>query len=181
MSTKPICWNKLLGVYVSLFRGINVGGRHLVKMDALRELHESLGFTNVATLLQSGNVVFEADDPTAAQIEDAFEQTFGFRSAVILRSADELAATAKACPYKPGDEQKPNWIAVAFFPGAVDEKAIQALAAYDGPELVTIAEREIYAYYAAGMGRSKLPLKGDCTVRNWNTVGKLLEIAARLG
>jgi len=167
-----------MGVYVSLFRGINVGGRHLVKMAALRELHESLGFANVASHLQSGNVIFEAEAPDAAWIEAAFEPAFGFRSPVILRSAEELPAVAANCPYKPGEDKKPNWIAVAFFPGKVGGKAIQALEAYDGPELVQFADREIYLYYANGMARSKLPLKGDCTVRNWNTVTKLLEMTS---
>ena len=169
-----------MGVYISLFRGINVGGRHLVKMDALRRLHESLGFREVSSLLQSGNVVFRAEVADAASIEDAFERELGFRSAVVLRSADELGAIAEACPYKPDESHKPNWIAIAFFEGEVDERAIEALQGYDGPESVEIAKREIYLYFAAGMGRSKLPLKGDGTIRNWNTVSKLLEIAAGL-
>ncbi len=168
-----------MGVYVSLFRGINVGGRNIVKMQALREVHESLGYAKVASHLQSGNVVFEANRPDAARIEEAFEQTFGFRSAVVLRSAEQLRAVAEACPYRPSEERRPNWIAVAFFAGAVGERAAAALEAYEGPELVKIAEQEIYVYYAEGMARSKLPLKGDCTVRNWNTVAKLLEMAPR--
>jgi uncharacterized protein (DUF1697 family) len=165
-----------LSVYISLFRGINVGGRHLVKMDALRKLHERLGFGDVRTLLQSGNVVFRTQKASASAIEEAFEKEFGFRSAVIVRTAKELEATAAACPFKPSDDKKPNWIAVAFFPEKVDARAIQALEAHDGPELVEIAKREIFVYYAAGMGRSKLPLKGECTVRNWNTVAKLVEM-----
>lgn len=167
-----------MAVYVSLFRGINIGGRHLVKMDALRELHESLGFSNVASLLQSGNVVFEANRPKAGRIEDAFEEAFSFRSRVILRSAKQLAATAAACPYKPGEDKKANWIAVAFFPGPVGGKALRALEAYDGPELMQVTEREIYAYFAEGFARTKLPLKGDCTVRNWNTVCRLLKMTS---
>lgn len=166
-----------MGVYISLFRGINVGGRHLVKMDALRKLHEDLGFEDVKTLLQSGNVVFRARKADAAAIETAFETEFGFRSAVILRTGEELQAAATACPFRVEDGNRPNWLAIAFFPGQVDARAIEALEAYDGPELVEIAEREIFLYYSEGMGRSKLPLKGDCTVRNWNTVAKLLELA----
>ena len=165
-----------MGVYVSLFRGINVGGRHLVKMDALRKLHERLGFEDVRTLLQSGNVVFRSPKASAAAIEDAFEKEFGFRSTVIVRTDKELKAAAAACPFQEADGNKPSWIAVAFFPDKVDARTTQALEAYDGPELVKIAKREIFVYYAAGMGRSKLPLKGDCTVRNWNTVTKLVEM-----
>ena len=119
-----------MGVYVSFFRGINVGGRHLVKMDALRKLHESLGFSDVTTLLQSGNVLFRAESADASRIEDAFEKAFGFRSAVILRSVEELRAAVEGCPFQPGEDRKPNWIAFAFAPAHVEEKSIQALEAY---------------------------------------------------
>ncbi len=165
-----------MGSYVAFFRGINVGGHHLVKMDALRKLHESLGFENVKTLLQSGNVVFDAKTADAARIEEAFEKEFGFRSAVIVRSAKELQAAAKKCPFPPDGERNPSWIAFAFFAGAPDERTVKALAAYKGPEQIEISGREIYIYYADGMGRSKLQFKSEGTVRNWNTVAKLLEL-----
>jgi uncharacterized protein (DUF1697 family) len=169
-----------VGVYVSFFRGINVGGRHLVKMDALRKLHESLGFQDVATCLQSGNVVFRAKSADAVRIEKAFEKELGFRSAVMLRSAEELRDAAEKCPFRPGADRPSKWIAVVFFAGPPDERAVRSLEAYEGPEEVRIAEREIYIYYAEGMGRSKLQLKGEGTARNWNTVSKLLEMAAAL-
>ncbi len=170
-----------MGVFISLFRGINVGGRHPVKMDALRRLHESLGFRDVVSLLQSGNVVFRADAVDAPQIEEAFERELGFRSAVILRSLDELRSAARACPFRVQDGYKPNWIAIAFFGGEVEDRAVASLQTYQGPELHEIAKREIYLYYAAGMARSKLPLHGEATVRNWNTVSKLLDRAEALG
>ena len=169
-----------VGVYVSFFRGINVGGRHLVKMDALRKLHQSLGFEDVASHLQSGSVIFRAASADAARIEKAFEKEFGFRSAVILRSAKQLEAAARKCPFRPEDGRKPNWIAIVFFADKPDSAAAQALRAYQGPEEVQISGREIYVYYAAGMRRSKLPLKGSGTVRNWNTVNRLLAMTASL-
>jgi uncharacterized protein (DUF1697 family) len=169
-----------LGVYVSFFRGINVGGRHLVKMDALRKLHENLGFEDVRTLLQSGNVVFRAKSASAKRIEDAFEKQFGFRSAVILRTAKELQAAADNCPFPPDGERNPSWIAFVLFAGPPVERTTKALEAYEGPERIECAEREIYIYYADGMGRSKLQFKSEGTVRNWNTVSKLLETAAAL-
>lgn len=69
---------------------------------------------------------------------------------------------------------------MVFFAGTVDEKAVRALNAYEGPELVHIAEREIYVYYAAGMGQSKLQLKGSGAARNWNTVSKAVAMATTL-
>ncbi len=69
--------------FVSLFRGINVGGHQAVRMDALKELHESLGLQEVQTYIQSGNVVFTSDAADVTQIqkdiEDGFAQKFGFR------------------------------------------------------------------------------------------------------
>ncbi|MEZ5364043.1 MAG: DUF1697 domain-containing protein [Bryobacterales bacterium] len=167
-----------MSFHVAFFRGINVGGHHLIKMEALRKLHESLGFEDVQSVLQSGNIVFRAKSATSKQLEEAFEKEFGFRSAVILRSAKDLRAAADAHPFPPDDEHKPNWVAFAFFEEAVPAKARAALDAYDGPEQVAYGKREIFLYFSEGMGRSKLPLKGDCTVRNWNTVAKLLELAS---
>src|SRR6266700_1997175 len=79
---------------VSLFRGINVGGHHKIRMDELKDLHESLGLKDVLTYIQSGNVVFISDDADVAQlprqIEDGFAQKFGFQVKVMVRTSAEL-------------------------------------------------------------------------------------------
>src|SRR5688572_24083746 len=93
--------------YIALLRGINVGGNKKVPMAQLRELMEGLGYTDVATLLQSGNAVFTSKEKNparvATQLEAAIAREFGFEVAVVIRTRDELAAVIQANPL-PGAE-----------------------------------------------------------------------------
>ncbi|HET7640736.1 MAG TPA: DUF1697 domain-containing protein, partial [Ktedonobacteraceae bacterium] len=77
--------------FVSLFRGINVGGNRKVRMSELKEVHESLGLKDVLPYIQSGNVVFNSEDADLArfrrQIEDGFEKKFGFHVEVFVRTS----------------------------------------------------------------------------------------------
>ena len=177
--------------YVSLFKGINVGGNHQVKMADLKALHESLGLTDVLPYIQSGNVVFKSEDtdPThlRQQIEESFETTFGFRSAVMLRSLADLQAIIDTNPFQNHPDKEPKWIAVMFLSNSPDETARQALlTSYNGPEEIYITGQNMYIYYPDGVGRSKLTtpliekkLKTIGTGRNWNTVLQLQTLLAR--
>lgn len=88
--------------YVALLRGINVGGNRKVEMARLKLTFEKLGFTNVKTFINSGNVIFRTDASDEAeltkQIETAIEKDFGFAVNVLLRSLDEIAALVQAIP-----------------------------------------------------------------------------------
>lgn len=90
--------------FVSLLRGINVGGHQSVRMDALNELHASLGLQEVQTYIQSGNVVFSSDDADGAEIqkhiEDGFAQKFGFQVKVMIRTADEFNTMIENNPFQ---------------------------------------------------------------------------------
>lgn len=174
--------------YVALLRGINVGGNKMVSMSRLRELLEGLGYTSVATLLQSGNAVFTAKDKNAVrvgqQIEAVIRKEFGFDVLVVIRSRDELASAIEANPLRGADEE-PSKFLVTFLAGAVDPKVIGDPAVYR-PDEFRIAGLEIYARFPNGAGRSKLAavlagprLGATATARNWNTVRKLLELADR--
>ena len=174
--------------YVSLFRAINVGGNNQVKMAALKAIHEALGFSNVTTYLQTGNVVFEYDeaDPTqlAGQISNAFEQQFGFHSEVMVRSAAQIKLLFNHNPFLQQPEKEAKWIVVMFLAGCPESQVWQAfLESYAGPEELFSSDQELYIYYTNGIGRSKLSnaliekkLKVLGTGRNWNTVTKLLEM-----
>src|ERR1700724_314310 len=104
--------------FVSLFRGINVGGHHKISMKELKAVHEALGLRDVLPYIQSGNVVFTSDDTDAVrlqkQIEDGFEKAFGFHVEVIVRSSAELRAIIAQNPFQgqPGKESK--WLVVLF-------------------------------------------------------------------
>ncbi len=170
---------------VSLLRGINVGGNKAVRMDALKELHESLGLQRVETYIQSGNVVFTSDDATPAQlssqIEEAFQHKFGFLSKVIVRTADEFNVIIENNPFKDQPMKETKWIVAMFLASDPINTALEDIQkTYSGPEELHIIGQEAYIYYPEGIGRSKLTntflekkLKTVGTARNWNTVLRL--------
>jgi uncharacterized protein (DUF1697 family) len=171
---------------IALLRGINIGPRQRVKMPELRELLESLGHTNVETLVQSGNVVFSSRAKPATlekQLEQAIEEQLGVDPKVVVRTRDELAAAIAANPFKVPDD--PKDLHVTFLSGAPDRAAVKKLEAVDfEPDQLAFKDREVYILYANGMGRSELAkqltrakLGVAATDRNWNTVTTLLEMA----
>jgi uncharacterized protein (DUF1697 family) len=171
--------------YVSLFRGINVGGQRIVSMSELKGLHESLGLCNVATYIQSGNVVFTSDEPNVSllprRIEDSFAARFGFHSHVVVRSSSDLDTIVANNPSASQPSKETKWVVVMFLaahPASATEAEL--MRAYRGPEEFRVVGREMYIYYPTGMGRSKLTgtliekkLETVGTARNWNTVLKL--------
>jgi len=176
--------------YAALLRGINVGGNKKVPMAQLKALLEGLGFTEVVTLLQSGNVVFTAPGKKTSlalekQLEKAIEEEFGFEVGVVVRSHAELAQAIEANPLE-GAEEEPSKFLVVFLSDKPDPKKVKAIdpAAY-APDEFKLSGRELYARFPNGMGRSKLApvltsqkLGVTATGRNWNTVKKLLELTA---
>lgn len=179
-------------VIISLLRGINVGGHHQIKMDALKSLCESLGLQKPQTYVQSGNVVFISKGKNlqklGKKIEDAIERSHSFRPDVILRTTAELKAAIAINPFAKRRGLEPSKLLVTFLaeepsPQAHDE--VLKIKAH--PEELELHGRELYIYFPDGMGRSKLPwarigkmLGSTGTGRNWNTVMKLLEIAEKL-
>ena len=176
---------------VSLFRGINVGGHQAVPMKELKEMHESLGFMDVATYIQSGNVVFTSDSTDPAQltrqIEDGFAQKFGFRVQVLVRSSVEFDEIIANNPFQNQPAKEPNRVLVLFLTTRPDRTALEDLQkTYTGPEEFYLIGQQLYIYYPDGMGRSKLTLpliekklKAGGTGRNWNTVLQLQKMMQR--
>jgi len=179
-------------VVISMLRGINVGGHHLIKMDALRMLYDSLGLKSAQTYVQSGNVIFRTKDHNlpklAKRIEDAIEGQFGFRPAVVLRTIAELRQAIGNNPFAERDGVEPNRLLVSFLATDPDSSAHENLRMIKtDPEELHLNGRELYIYFPNGMGRSKLPwarvdkaLKTFVTGRNWNSVMKLLELAQKM-
>ncbi len=166
-------------VYIALLRAVNVGGTGMLAMKDLSSLCTGLGFENVRTYIQSGNVVFKSRLARArvlAALERALNAHMGKKIDVVLREASELRRVLEANPFR---EFEPSKVTVAFCSMPVDKKACAKVVA-PGGERVVAAAQEIYVYYPDGMGRSKLKLPitgGAVTVRNINTVTKLLAIA----
>jgi uncharacterized protein (DUF1697 family) len=181
-----------MAVVISLLRGINIGGHHKIKMDALRELYHSLGLRDVKTHLQSGNVVFRtaARDLAALRrrIEEAIEREFGFHSDVVLRTTAELRGAVARNPFAARPDLEPGKLAVCFLAGEPSAEARAAVLAMEAdPEELRIHGRELYIYFPNGMARPRLSmplvertLKVPVTSRNWNTARKLLELAESL-
>ena len=172
---------------IALLRGINLGPRKRVAMAELRELCTQAGLEEVATYVQSGNVVFSSDARPAkleTRLEELIADRFGFEVAVIVRTRDELAGVVELNPLG-GLAAEPKRYQVTFLasePGAELVEALTAAAA--SSERVVAAGREIYAWHPNGVARSKLwsKLAGaglgiKATSRNWSTVTTLLEMA----
>lgn len=172
--------------YVALLRAVNVGGCKL-PMAELRELCAELGWENVETYIQSGNVVFEAAGEAAA-LESALEQAvakrFGFERPVIVRSATQWADYAKGSPFPEAEHDEPNRLMLGLSkspPNADAPKLLQAKAA--AGEQVKLEGDALWIHYPAGAGTTKLtPALFDkaagspVTQRNWRTVLKLQEM-----
>jgi uncharacterized protein (DUF1697 family) len=164
-----------VGIYVALLRGINVGGSGLLAMKDLATLCSGCGLQSVRTYIQSGNVVVEsgaAEKRVRADLEKALATKMAKKVDVMVRSAPELRDVLKGNPFP---EKEPAKVAVAFLGEAPPKDLLKRVVA-PGGELVKPGRREVYVYYPEGMGRSKLklPLEGPATVRNVNTVAKLV-------
>ncbi len=183
--------------YVALLRGVNVGGNARIRMADLREVVGSLGHGDVATYIQSGNVVFTAetaggatapddpatDDPaTAARlasgIHDALKARLDLDVDVMVRSRDDLERTAAGVPFPVAD---PKRLIVAFLSGPPSVEAIRSLEAVDAaPEQVRVAGRVAYLDLPNGVGQSVLApllerrLGVRATARNLRTVQTLV-------
>ena len=171
--------------FVSLFRGINVGGHQIVRMDALKELHQSLGLQEVQTYIQSGNVVFTSNDVNVTKvqqdIENGFAQKFGFQVKVMVRTAREFNVIIQNNPFQNQLIKESKWVVAMFLASHPISTALEDIQkAYTGPEEIHIIGQEAFIYYPEGQGRSKLTntllekkMKTAGTVRNWNTVLRL--------
>jgi len=181
-----------MGVIIGLLRGVNVGGHNKIKMDALRALCGSLKLKDACTYVQSGNVVFRSDVKDlvrlAKRLEDGIERDFGFRPAVILRTAAELRDVIARNPFGKHRGIEPKKLLVTFLASEPSQEARdKALQIKAGADELHIDGRELYIYFPNGMGRPTLSpaaveraLKTPGTGRNWNSVTKLLEIAEGL-
>ena len=158
--------------YVALLRGVNVGGNRMVKMEDLRATFEKLGYTNVRTVLQSGNVIFDAK----AKPRDLDAQV---GTPVLLRTQSEIAKIIAANPFPDEAEGDPGHLLVVFLSGPLQsDEPLRKVAT--SAEKFVVKGHEIYIHFGEGAGRSKLAasltekkLGVVCTARNWNTVRKL--------
>jgi uncharacterized protein (DUF1697 family) len=166
--------------FVALLRGINLGKRQL-KMDDLKRIATDLGLASPKTYIASGNLLFASDKSekaVKAALEKALAEHMGATVGVMIRTAKEMAAVAKANPF----DAEPGNKAVAIFLDDPPSKDTADHAKNVAGENIRIGKREIYVHYPDGLGRSKLaiPAAAKGTARNMNSVAKLAEMAAEL-
>ena len=175
--------------YISILRGINVGGNRKILMSELKNLFEKLGFGHVQTYIQSGNVIFESDQKESStdlelRIQKAISETFGFDVPVIVRTSDEWAESVVNNPFwkeKDVDIDRLHLTCMKKVPSPELLKKIKMFQFL--PDRYEIIGKDVFIFCAAGYGTSKLTnpffeskLKVQATTRNWKTVMKLLEM-----
>lgn len=178
--------------YIALVRGINVGGKNIIKMADLRKALEDIGLQHVQTYIQSGNVLFESDDDEATlrkRIEDEIHSVFHIAAAVILRSAEELRAIYTNCPFSEAEIAEAESLSdskslyIAFMPHEPSKESLTKLEVYRTEnDQFHASGREIYLLYRHSILKSKLAnnltkLDVPATVRNWKTLTKLVTLA----
>lgn len=168
--------------YVALLRGVNVGGKNKVPMADLRALAESLGLADVTSFIQSGNLLFTSGRrPDPGDLEAAIAQRFSIDISVVLRSASELRSVLSNQPFPGADT---SHVHVGFLTDKPPASSIKRLdPGRFEPETFAVRGVEVYMHLPAGMARTKVPayldtnLRIPMTIRNWNTVSKLADLA----
>ena len=175
--------------HIALLRAVNVGGNNRIAMADLRKLLADLEFGDPRSLLQSGNLVFESDGHTPAEIERRLEteteKRLGARPDFLVRTAAEWRKIIARNPFDAEAKNDPGHLVILFLKSAPRAAAVAALkAAIAGREVVEVDGRQAYVTYPDGIGRSKLTnallerkLGTSATGRNWNTVLKLGALA----
>lgn len=173
--------------YVAFIRGINVGGNKKLPMADLRASLASLGYTEIATYIQSGNAVFTSpsDDPRAVAraIEGIIEQDSGLDVSVMVLTGKQLAAAIEQNPF-PDAAARPTELHVTFLSEPPDERVFDEIDPRQfEPDEYRVIDQVMYLHCPNGLGRSKLAaypwerrLGVKATSRNWNTVTKLLSM-----
>jgi len=170
--------------FVALLRGINVSGRNKVPMAELRALCSELGYTDVQTYIQSGNVVFAGSGHAAAvevAMERALESRFSFAVPVIVRTAEQWAAYVKTNPFPAQSRAEPNHVLLGLPKSRPATGAVTALRerAAAGEQIERVGDA-LWIFFAGGVGTSKLTsavidraVGSAVTARNWRTVEQL--------
>ncbi len=174
--------------WLALLRGINVGGKNVIRMADLRSCFEAEGFQDVVTYIQSGNVIFRA--PVAApsilttRIEEMLASAFGYQARVVLRSRDQLEAVVAGAPAGFGSQpDRYRYDAIFLMPPLTASAAMEDVLVRPGVDGAWAGKEVLYfSRLIAQASRSYLsrlvsmPVYQDMTIRNWNTTTRLLKL-----
>jgi uncharacterized protein (DUF1697 family) len=179
-------------IYIALLRGINVGGKNIIKMADLKLMFENIGISNVKTYIQSGNVLFSSNEDEeflCKKIENEIEKVFGFSVTVVLRTAEELESIISNCPFSEKEISEAESLSqkeslyVALLTHTPLQENIDSLIPYQSEsDKFEIVGREVFLLFCNSISNSKLAnnlqkLKVPITTRNWKTINKLVSLA----
>ena len=174
--------------HLALLRGINVSGHNMMKMKALKDMLENIGFQNVRTYLQSGNVFVDAEEESASKVGFMIRQeifkVFGHEVPTIVITKQDLELCFKNNPYLKEKDADTKKLYVAFVSTCLKSENINDLKISQfKPDEASIDGNRIFIKYAVGAGKTRFDqkyiekkLNVTATIRNWNTVTNLLNI-----
>ncbi|MFB3387013.1 DUF1697 domain-containing protein [Flavobacterium sp. LAR06] len=174
--------------HLALLRGINVSGHNMMKMEALKTMLENIGFTNVRTYLQSGNVFVDSEEESASKVGFMIKQeifkVFGHEVPTIVITKGDLELCFKNSPYLKEKDIDTKKLYVAFVSTELKKENINDLKISQfKPDEASIDGNRIFIKYAVGAGKTRLEgkyiekkLNVIVTMRNWNTVTNLLKM-----
>jgi uncharacterized protein (DUF1697 family) len=177
-----------MSVYVALLRGINVGGKNIIKMTDLIACFETLGLEKVGTYIQSGNVIFRAGEADQVHLEDRLEEAlstaFHYDSTVVVRSYDEMKNTITQAPPGFGSEPDIYRYDVIFLKQPLTSSAaLSSITTKEGVDQAFAGDGSLYfsrLISRASQSRLRriisLPIYQNLTIRNWNTTTKLASL-----
>ncbi|HIG39636.1 MAG: DUF1697 domain-containing protein [bacterium] len=173
-----------MNVYIALFRGINVGGKNILSMKALIGILDELGFVEINTYIQSGNVIFRSSkkcsSSTATQVGKKIMAQHGFKPKVLLLGETELRLAVKNNPFNTDEAKALHFYFLDAIPESPDLAKLEGLKS-DSEEFALFGT-VFYLYAPDGIGRSRLAAVVEknmgvaATARNWNTVNKLISM-----
>jgi uncharacterized protein (DUF1697 family) len=177
--------------HIAFLRGINVGGHRLIKMAELKAMFEAMGFGAVRTYIQSGNVIFQADEteqPLRQRIEQRIAAESGFPVTVALRTGGDVTRVIADCPFAPDALLEGESLYVALLAETPAPDGIERLlASKTGPDEFRILGREVYLLYRQSMRDTQLTnnllesrLGVPATSRNWRTLTTLAAMSSAL-
>jgi len=178
--------------YIALLRGINVGGHNKIKMLELKQLFVNLGYFNVVSYIQSGNVIFNSKKLHTVEIEksiiDAVEKQFGYSINVLVLTKNELNTVFSSNPFILKDTKDVSKLSVTLLnnePEFEEVEQIQNLVRLSD-DAFEIINKSVYLYLPDGSRNTKLTnnlfekkLKSSATSRNWRTITKLVELSTQ--
>ncbi len=178
-----------MATYISMIRGINVVGAKIVKMEALRKMYEGLGFKNVRTYIQSGNVIFQTIKKKEKELEALIAKEvlkkFGYEVKVMVMTAEHLNKIINGNTLARDKTKETIYLHVTFLATAPGDHNLQDILDKKQPgEEIIITNHAVYLYCPLGYGNTKLgnnflesKLKTTATTRNWRSTNEILKLA----